>query len=72
MIAKPALNRGALRAGAAAVNQPDLDEAGVARGLQVVFDHGDHIARREAMQVDRVFDRNPDRASSCMTLTLNS
>ena len=40
----------------AAVNQPDLAKPGVMRGADVLVDDGWDIARRESVQVDRLFD----------------
>lgn len=51
----------ALDALASPVNQPHDREACLVRGHQVLFDDRDDVARRERVQIDRVFDRNADR-----------
>ena len=60
VIAKQALDVGALHAPAASVNQPDLREARLARRAQVLFDDRDDIPRREAVEIDYLLNRNPD------------
>ena len=60
MIAQPPLDAGTLQALAAAMNQPDVAEARVTRRMKVFVDHGPHVLRCKRVQVDRVFDRNPD------------
>ena len=50
-----------LEADAATVNQPDLAEAGLDGRLEIGLHRGRDLARREGMQVERVFDRHDDR-----------
>jgi hypothetical protein len=40
------------------VNQTHLAQAGFVRGGDVLGDDGRHVARRERMEVERVFDRD--------------
>jgi hypothetical protein len=40
------------------VNQPHFTEAGFMGGGHVLGDHRRHVARRERVEVDRVFDRD--------------
>ena len=52
---------GALHALAAAVNQPDLGEARLARRVQVLVDHGRSRRAAQSVQIDRVLDRDRER-----------
>ena len=51
------LHDAALNALAAAVNQPDLAQAGLVRGVDVFLDHRRDVARRERVEVEMIFDR---------------
>ena len=53
------LDDAALDALAAAVNQPDLAEAGVVRRRDVFLDDRWNVARGEGVEVERRFDRHP-------------
>ena len=60
-----ALERGlddaALDAGAAAVNQSNLAQAGGVRRADILVDNRTDVARVEGVEVERVFDRDVDR-----------
>jgi hypothetical protein len=56
VFAEHLLHPRALDADAAPVYQPDLVEAGLVRGPQVLIHNRRDIARREGMQVERPFD----------------
>lgn len=58
MLLERVLDDAALDALAAAVNQPDLAQAGGIRGPDVLVDHRSDVARMERMEVESVFDRN--------------
>jgi len=47
-----------LNAAAAAVNEPDLSQAGGCRRVDVLGDHGRNIARREGMKIELASDGN--------------
>ena len=49
------LDDAALHAGAAAVNQPHLAQAGLVRGLDVLLDDRPDVARMEGVEVERAF-----------------
>lgn len=61
MLLERLLDDAALDAFAAAVNQPDLTEARLVCGADVLLDHGGDVARRERVQVDLIVDRNAVR-----------
>ena len=52
------LHDASLNAFAAAVNQPDLTQSGVVCRGDVLLDDRRHVARRERVQVEVVFDRD--------------
>lgn len=58
MILERLLNDAALDALAASMNQPHLAQAGFVRCGYVLDDNRGHIAWREGMQVERIFDGN--------------
>jgi hypothetical protein len=58
MVLEHLLNDPTLNAFAASVNQPHLAEAGFVRGSDILLDNRCHVARRERMQVERIFDWN--------------
>jgi len=58
MVFERLLDDPALHALAASVNQPHLAEAGFVCGSDVLDDHRRDIARREGMEVERIFDWN--------------
>jgi len=60
MLAQQLLHGGALHALAAPVDQPNLLKSRVASGLEVLVDHRHDVPRREAVEIDRVFDRDLD------------
>jgi len=53
------LDDAALDALAASVDQPDFPEARVVRGENVFLDNRWNVARRERVQIDVVFGRDP-------------
>jgi hypothetical protein len=55
-----ALDGRALYANASSVDYPDLSEARIPGGAQVLIDDGEHVAGRECVQVDRILDRDDD------------
>jgi hypothetical protein len=58
MVLERLLDDAALNAFAASVNQPHFTQAGFVRGGDVLDDNRGHVARRERVEVERVFDRN--------------
>src|SRR5262245_39234033 len=52
------LHESSLDALAAAVNQPNLSQAGLVCRRHVLLHDGHDIARSEGMEIDRVFNRN--------------
>src|SRR5262245_5140058 len=48
-----------LHAAPAAVNQPHFGQTGFHRGIDVFLDDPRDVLRRESLQVDLAFDRNP-------------
>jgi hypothetical protein len=46
-----------LNAFPAAMYQPDFSQARSVRGMDVFVDHRRNVARRERVEIDRVFDR---------------
>jgi len=58
--AQQALHGGPLHALAAAMNEPDLLEAGLARRVEILVNHRYHIGWREAVEIYRVLDWNVD------------
>jgi hypothetical protein len=61
VIAQLPLNVGALHTFAAAVNQADVAEAGLVRRMQILLDHGPHVARCRRVQIDRILYGNAER-----------
>jgi hypothetical protein len=57
------LHDAALHASPAAVDDPDLGEASAVRRAQVLVDHRRDVARREGVEIDRVFDWDVDGVS---------
>ena len=55
------LDAGALMTAAAAVNQADFAQAGGVRGGEVFVDERRDVGRREAVEIEHRFDREPDR-----------
>ena len=58
MLLERLLNDAALNALAASVDQPHFAEPGFVRGIDVLFDDGCDVARRERVEIERVFDRD--------------
>ena len=58
MVLERLLDDPALNTFAASVNQPDFSKAGFMRGADVLDDDRRNVARRERVEIDRVFDRN--------------
>ena len=58
MVLERLLDHPALNTFAASVNQPDFAKAGFMCGADVLDDDRRNIARRERVEVQRVFDRN--------------
>jgi hypothetical protein len=58
MVLERLLDDPALNTFAASVNQPHFAKAGFMRGADVLDDDRRHVARRERVEIDRVFDRN--------------
>ena len=58
MLLECLLNDAALNAFAASVDQPHFSEPGFVRGIDVLFDDRCDVARRERVEVERVFDRD--------------
>ena len=56
MVLERLLDDAALNTFAASVNQPHLAQAGFVRGADVLDDDRCDVARRERMEIDRVFD----------------
>jgi len=54
------LNSRPLGADATTMDEPDDGEARLLRGVQVLVDDRDDIARAERVQVDRLFDRDAE------------
>jgi hypothetical protein len=52
------LDDAALDACAAAVNQPHFAKSGFMRRSDVLDDDRPHVARREGVKIERVFDRD--------------
>ena len=61
MSGEDALDDLALHADPPAVDQANLDEAAGLSGVQIFRDDRRHVARRERVQVECVFDRDADR-----------
>jgi hypothetical protein len=58
MVFERLLDDAALNAFAASVNQPNFAKACFVRSRHVLDDHRRHIAWRERMKVERIFDWN--------------
>ena len=56
------LDDAALHAGAAAVNEPHLAQAGLVRGGDVLLDDGLDVPRVEGVKVERAFDGDREAA----------
>jgi hypothetical protein len=56
MVLECLLDDASLNALAASVNQPHFAQAGFMRGTDVLLDDRCDVARRERMEIDRVFD----------------
>jgi hypothetical protein len=55
------LDAGALMAAAATVNQAHFAQARGVRGNEILVDQRRDIRRREAVEIEHRFDREPDR-----------
>ena len=51
----------ALHADPTAMDQPDVPEAPLVCGHEVLLDDRGHVTRRERVKVEGVFDRQPER-----------
>ena len=57
------LHDAALHAAAASVNEPNLAQPGGVCLVDVLVDDRRDIARRKRVEIERAFDRNPQRVS---------
>jgi hypothetical protein len=55
------LHNAALHPGPAAMDEPDLAQAGCVRDVEVLFDDRRDVSGREGMKVEEAFNRNPKR-----------
>ena len=58
VLAQQALDVCALYTLTPSVNQPDIRETGLGRGVEIFIDDRNYVARCEAVEIDRVLDRN--------------
>ena len=64
------VDAGALHPNASSMNQSDLPQPGLVSRADVLVHDGRNIARREGVQVDRVFDWNATHVYPCGYLAM--